>query len=65
MILIMPNFVFNFFFFILNIFSTNNVISPGQMDIMEGRRTMTSVHLNELVQVSHYSFEQFLFYLFI
>lgn len=49
--LIMPNFVFNFLFYILDIFPTPNVISPGQFDLMEGRKTMTTNYLSELVEV--------------
>jgi hypothetical protein len=52
MILIMPDLVFNLSFYLLDLFPNSQVISPGQLDLMEGRKTMTAIHLNEMVEVS-------------
>lgn len=51
MLLILPNFLFFPVAAFLGLLPTAKVISPGQHDLMEGRRTMTSFHLAEIVQV--------------
>jgi len=51
MILILPNFLFYPVAAFLGLLPTAHVISPGQLDLTEGRRTMTSFHLAEIVQL--------------
>ena len=51
MFLIMPNFVFQILFYFFGVFPTQNIISPGQHDVMEGRTTMTKLNLKEFVDV--------------
>lgn len=51
MFLILPNFLFFPVAAFFGLLPTAHVISPGQLDLTEGRRTMTSFHLAEIVQL--------------
>ena len=51
MLLLFPTPVFNLIYYLLGLFPPESIMSPGQQDISEGRRTMTFAHLNELVEV--------------
>lgn len=52
MILILPDFLFTTIFWFMGLFAREGLISPGQMDLMEGRVTMAEWHLAELVDAS-------------
>lgn len=52
MLLIMPNIIFLPMCWILGIWPNTAVISPGQLDLIEGRRTTATSTLSELVTVS-------------
>ena len=49
--LALPAPFFTLVFWAFGLFPKPHLISPGQMDLAEGRTTMTSVHLNEIVEV--------------
>lgn len=51
MFLLLPNFLFIPLAWILGTLPNANIISPGQLDIIEGRRTATSKALAELISV--------------
>lgn len=51
MMLIMPNFLFNILFYIFSIAPNHNIISPGQHDLMECRKCMSKLYLQEMVDV--------------
>eukprot|EP00599_Poterioochromonas_sp_BG-1_P001738 CAMPEP_0173149196 /NCGR_PEP_ID=MMETSP1105-20130129/10183_1 /TAXON_ID=2985 /ORGANISM="Ochromonas sp., Strain BG-1" /LENGTH=398 /DNA_ID=CAMNT_0014064019 /DNA_START=36 /DNA_END=1229 /DNA_ORIENTATION=+ len=51
LMLIMPDFVFNLLIYLLDLSPNGQVISPGQFDLMEGRKTQTSLYLKEMVEV--------------
>lgn len=51
MILIMPNFIFIILFYMFGVVPNHNLISPGQHDLMESRKCMTKLYLQELVDV--------------
>lgn len=52
----MPDFVFNLLIYLLDLSPNGQVISPGQFDLMEGRKTQTSLYLKEMVEVRNSSF---------
>lgn len=49
--LALPAPLFSLVFWSFGLYPKPHLISPGQMDLSEGRATMTSVHLNEIVEV--------------
>lgn len=51
MLLLFPTPFFNLIYYLLGLFPPQHIMSPGQQDIMEGRKTMTFAHLNELIDV--------------
>ena len=51
MLLLLPTPLFNLIYFLLGLFPPAYVMSPGQQDLIEGRKTMTFAHINELVEV--------------
>ena len=51
MILALPNALFFVVFWWLRLLPPDGVISPGQLDIVEGRKSMLDWHFAELVQV--------------
>lgn len=51
-ILIMPDFVFHLLFSLLGLNPNQHVISPGQADLLEGRKTQTRQNLHEMVEVT-------------
>ena len=53
MILIMPNPIFAILYRIFGLFPPSEyLISPGQLDLLEGRKTMVDWHFAELYEVS-------------
>ncbi len=52
LLLLLPNPFFQAAYWLLGLQLSFPVMSPGQQDLMEGRRTMTSTNLQELVDVS-------------
>ncbi len=63
--LIMPDFVFNLLIYLLDLSPNGQVISPGQFDLMEGRKTQTSLYLKEMVEVRNSSIFHSSFVMFI
>lgn len=51
LLVIMPDPLFSLLFWALGLLPAQGVISPGQLDLAEGRRTMACVNLQELVDV--------------
>jgi len=52
MLLIMPLIVCSLGFSLLGIYPNRYLISPGQHDLMENRKTMTKLFLQDMVEVS-------------
>lgn len=52
MLLLTPNFIFIPIAWLFGVLPAANIISPGQFDLIEGRKTVTSTTLGELVSVS-------------
>ncbi len=51
LVLVLPTPFFTLVFWLLGLFPRPHLISPGQMDLCEGRQTMASAHLSEIVEV--------------
>lgn len=51
LILVLPEPFFWLAFSFLGLFPSDTILSPGQMDIAEGRKSMIDWHLSELVEV--------------
>jgi hypothetical protein len=51
MVLALPNALFFAVFWFLRLLPAAGVISPGQLDIVEGRKSMVDWHFAEIVQV--------------
>lgn len=51
-LLLLPNPLFQVIYWLLGLQLSIPVMSPGQQDLTEGRKTMTSINLQELVDVS-------------
>jgi hypothetical protein len=52
MLLVLPDVLFNPLFHLLGIFPKEGLMSPGQMDLTERRKSMVHWHFSELVDVS-------------
>ncbi len=50
LVLVLPTPLFTLVFWLLGMFPKPHLISPGQLDLSEGRKTMVSAHLAELVE---------------
>jgi hypothetical protein len=55
-LLLLPNPLFQLVYWILGMQLSVAVMSPGQQDLTEGRKTMSSTNLQELVDVSAFLF---------
>ncbi len=51
MILVLPDPFFFTVFWLMGLLPQSNLISPGQFDLIEGRRTMAAKNLIEIVEV--------------
>ncbi len=51
LLLVLPTFLFVPIFWALGLYFKPQLISPGQLDLSEGRRSMAAAHLSEIVEV--------------
>eukprot|EP01039_Chlorochromonas_danica_P000075 gene75-82_t len=52
LILVLPQPFFTLLFWLFGLFPRKNIISPGQLDLMEGRKSIATLNLQELVLVA-------------
>eukprot|EP01038_Epipyxis_sp_PR26KG_P010655 gene10655-14310_t len=50
LVLVLPFPFFQIIYYLTGMYPRDHIISPGQMDIAEGRKTMTDWHLSELIE---------------
>lgn len=51
LLLVLPTPLFMPIFWALGLYPRANLISPGQLDLSEGRQSMAATHLSEIVEV--------------